>query len=134
MRFELPSTNVISSKLSMTLPYFNERLPLELFAIIPPTEQYSPIDGFGGKNLDCLLSLLSSSPFVTPGSTSTKSFPTLILLRFFKSMIIPSFNALPTSPVPVPRGVTERLTFFPNSIISLISATFFGNATSLGLI
>ena len=50
-----PLMKVISLTLSIVLPYFKLLLPLELFPSIPPTEQYAPTEGLGGKNFVFLL-------------------------------------------------------------------------------
>ena len=65
------------------------------------------MDGFGGKNFPILSNFLSNFPFRTPDPTETFFLFSLIESNFFISMMIPSFNALPTSPVPAPRTVTD---------------------------
>ena len=66
-----PSTKTISSKLSITLPYFRDLEPLELFAIIPPILQKAPTEGFGPKNFLFRFRIKSNSPLLTPVPTVT---------------------------------------------------------------
>ena len=56
----------------------------------------------------------------------------MILSKFFKSRIIPLPRALPTRPVPAPRGVTEMFFFDANRRILIISFSFLGKTMTRG--
>lgn len=56
----------------------------------------------------------------------------MILSKYFKSRIIPLPRALPTRPVPAPRGVTGILFFDANLRILIISFSFLGKTMTSG--
>ena len=128
-----PSTKTISSKLSITLPYFSDLEPLELFAIIPPILQKAPTEGFGPKNFLLCFRIKSNSPLLTPAPTITCFLDNFILLKFFISKIMPVVKELPTSPVEPPRAQTGIFLFLANLMVFFTSSIDLGNTINLCL-
>ena len=101
---------------------------------MPPTEQKFPIDGFGGKNFPTFSNSLSNFPFRTPELTTADLLFSLIESKFFISIMIPLFNALPTNPVPATLAVTDVLNFLAILTVLITSSSFLAITTILGII